>query len=72
MAFIEKGRIDMVNYEALYKALFNGLTDAIWALEREDYGSARLTLIKAQQEAEELFISDEEFDLLPPPEESAG
>jgi hypothetical protein len=48
----------MVNYEALYKALFNGLTDAIRDLERQDYNSARFRLIRAQQEAEELFIED--------------
>jgi hypothetical protein len=48
----------MVNYEALYKALFNGLTDAIRELDRHNYGSARQTLVKAQQEAEEMFMSD--------------
>jgi hypothetical protein len=49
----------MVNYEALYKALFNGLTDAIRELDRQNYGSARQTLVKAQQEAEEIFMSDD-------------
>jgi hypothetical protein len=50
----------MVNYEVLYKVLFNGMTDAVWAMERQDYDGARAALVKAQQEAEELFISDEE------------
>jgi hypothetical protein len=49
-----------VNYEALYKVLFNGMTDAVWALERQDCDGARAALIKAQQEAEELFICDDE------------
>jgi hypothetical protein len=51
-----------MNYEALYKVLFNGMTDAVWAMEQQDYAGARAALVKAQQEAEELFISDEEED----------
>jgi hypothetical protein len=55
----------MVNYEALYKMLFNGMTDAIRAMEAQNYGSARCALIKAQQDAEELFISDGDEDNRP-------
>ncbi len=50
----------MVNYEALYKTLFNGMTDAIYQLDRQNLDGARQCLIKAQQDAEELFMSDGE------------
>lgn len=50
----------MVDYEALYRTLFNGITDAILELERHNYMAARVCLIHAQQAAEELFISEGE------------
>ena len=40
-----------------YPALFNSVSDAISALEQQNYGLARTILIRAQQEAEELWIS---------------
>jgi hypothetical protein len=49
-----------MNYEALYKPLFNGMTDAVRALEQQHYVEARLCLIRAQQDAEELFITDDD------------
>ncbi|NLA85676.1 MAG: hypothetical protein GX847_00005 [Clostridiales bacterium] len=50
----------MLNYEKLYRILFNGITDAIDTFEREGYENAREVLMKAQQAAEEYFISGEE------------
>lgn len=44
---------DFPNY---YTLLFNRITDAIKALDRQDYGSARDILVKAQQDAEELYL----------------
>ena len=44
---------DIPNY---YTLLFNRVTDAIKALEQQNYGTARDILVKAQQEAEELYI----------------
>lgn len=50
----------MVDYEKLYKNLFNGITEAIDSLEKQNYGSARLDLIKLQQEAEDFYIQADE------------
>ena len=44
-------------YEKMYYKLFNAVSDAIEALEHQQYGTARFVLISAQQETEELFIS---------------
>ena len=44
---------DIPNY---YTLLFNRVTDAIKALEQQNYGTAKDMLVKAQQEAEELYI----------------
>ena len=44
---------ELPNY---YTALFNGVTDAIAALDRQDYGLARELLVRSQQEAEDLYI----------------
>ena len=44
---------DIPNY---YTLLFNRVTDAIEALEQQNYGTARDILIKAQRDAEELYI----------------
>ena len=39
-----------------YTLLFNRVTDAIEAIEEQNYGAAKAILIKAQQDAEELYI----------------
>ena len=41
-----------------YLALFNGVTDALEALEQGDCQRAKALLIAAQQQAEELYIED--------------
>lgn len=47
-------------YKQPYLTLFNGVTDALGALEAENYGEAKELLKLSQQKAEEAFISAEE------------
>lgn len=50
-------------YEKLYYQLFNAITDALSSIKEQNYGTARDTLISAQQVAEEMFISSEHSDM---------
>ena len=50
----------MPNFEKLYHMLFNAMTDAVDCLERGETKAARLLLIRAQQQAEELYLAAEE------------
>ena len=50
----------MPDYQKMYITLFNAITDAIESLQQDNYGTAKEVLIQAQQDAEELYISDEE------------
>ena len=50
----------MPNYEKLYFTLFNSLTDAIEEMERQNYGNAVAILQAAQQQAEELYMDQED------------
>ena len=43
-----------------YLLLFNAITDALMQMEKQNYGSAKETLISAQQRAEELYLSAED------------
>ena len=43
-------------FKAMYYLLFNRITDAITAIERDDPEQARTILIRAQQDAEELHM----------------
>lgn len=52
----------MVDYETMYKVLFNGITDAIQDIEQLNYGYAKDALIRTQQVAEEIFIEADETD----------
>ena len=47
-------------YRKPYLTLFNGVTDALGAMEAENYGEAKALLKLSQQQAEEEFISAEE------------
>ena len=49
--------ITMENFPAYYTILFNGVTDAIVALDRQELDQAREILVRSQQEAEEAYIS---------------
>ena len=49
----------MPDYKALYFKVFAAMADAIEELEAQNYGKASQILISAQQDAEELYISEE-------------
>ncbi|MDE7221178.1 MAG: hypothetical protein K2O45_16435 [Oscillospiraceae bacterium] len=48
----------MNNFPKYYTCLFNGVTDAIDALQKQKYGQAQMILIRAQQDAEEMYLAD--------------
>ena len=50
----------MPDYEKMYLLLFNAVTDALEDIADCNYGAARDLLIQAQQQTEELYISDGE------------
>lgn len=50
----------MPDYQKMYITLFDAITDAIESIQQDNYGTAKEVLIQAQQDAEELYISDEE------------
>ena len=47
----------MENLPSYYSGLFNAVTDALKALDQQNYGLARELLIRAQQQAEEDYLS---------------
>ena len=47
-------------YKEMYYTLFNAVTDALEAMEQQNYGQARTLLIAAQQQSEEIFLDSEE------------
>ncbi len=47
-------------YKKPYFILFNGVTDALTALKDQNYGLVKSLLTRAQQQAEEAFISEDE------------
>jgi len=50
----------MVNYQKLYTLLFNAATDALEAMEQQNYGQARRILCCAQIAAEERYVREAE------------
>jgi len=50
----------MIDYHELYMILVQGITDAVRSMDRQDYNAALHILIKAQQKAEERYITAEE------------
>jgi len=48
----------MEDFPKYYTRLFNGITDALEALGAQNYIKAQDILIKAQQDAEELYLED--------------
>ena len=50
----------MTDYQKMYTLLFNAITDALMQMEKQNYGSAKETLISSQQRAEELYLSAED------------
>ena len=49
----------MVNYQKMYTILFSAITDAVALLDQVQPGDARTRLIRAQQAAEEVYLSDD-------------
>ena len=49
-----------MDYEALYHLMVDASERAIEAIERQNFGTAKDILIRAQQDAEELYISANE------------
>ena len=48
-----------MNYQKMYTTLFNAITDALEQMKSQNFGTAQETLIAAQQEAEEIYMSAE-------------
>ena len=46
----------MEDYAKLYHLLFNAITDALEQMNAQNFGSAKETLVSAQQKAEDLYI----------------
>ena len=54
----------------MYTTLFNAITDALSQIETQNYGDAKETLISAQQKAEEIYITAQNWH--PPKAASAA
>ena len=50
----------MEEYKRMYLVLFHAATDALTAMEQQNYGLAAQFLRRGQQEAEEIYLSEEE------------
>lgn len=50
----------MEQYQKPYYTLFNAVTDAVAAMEAQNFGQARQMLVQAQQDCEEWFLSHPE------------
>ena len=49
-------------YKKMYYHLFNSITDALTALERQNFGAAAESLRQAQIDSEEIYLDAEEED----------
>ena len=50
----------MEDYTKLYHLLFNAITDALEQMNAQNFGSAKETLVSAQQKAEDIYITAED------------
>jgi len=50
----------MVYYKMLYLKLFNAITDALEAIEAQNFGQAKDLLRQSQIDAEELYLDQTE------------
>ena len=48
-----------MDYQKAYSLLFNAITDALEAMEAQNFGQARQALVSAQQQTEELYMDSE-------------
>ena len=51
--------MEIENLPSYYMILFNAVTDAITALDRQDFGQARDILVRSQETAENAYIEAE-------------
>jgi len=49
----------MMDYQKAYSLLFNAITDALEAMEAQNFGQAQQALVSAQQQTEELYMDSE-------------
>jgi hypothetical protein len=57
--------IAVPDYKKPYFVLFNTLSDAIAAIEKQNYGTARELLLKAQQAGEILILAQKDDETAP-------
>lgn len=57
--------MEIENLPSYYTILFNAVTDAIQALDRQDFGQARALLVQGQQQAEDAYIAEAEAGQVP-------
>ena len=50
----------MADYQKMYLTLFHAMTDAVESMQQFNFGAAREILIRAEQEAEEIYMDTEE------------
>ena len=50
----------MENFPKYYTLLFNAVTDAIEDVDQKNYGAARARLVKAQQDAEDFYLRQDD------------
>jgi len=62
----------IVMYQSLYHIMFNAVTDALSAMQNQNYGIAAEILIRAQIRAEETYLSAQESNEAEPQEKQAG
>ena len=53
----------MNDFPKYYTRLFNGITDAIEAMGEQNYIKAQDILVRAQQDAEEMYLADGEAEV---------
>ncbi len=51
----------MSNLPSYYTILFNAVTNALAALDMQNFGEAKALLIKGQQDAEEMYLNGEKI-----------
>ena len=49
-----------MDYQPMYTLLFNTITDALWEMEKQNYGTAKDLLIHAQIQAEAAYLEQED------------
>ncbi|MBS1402056.1 MAG: hypothetical protein HPZ79_03620 [Oscillospiraceae bacterium] len=48
----------MQNFKKMYLCLFNAITGALRAIEKQDFARAQAILMQAQQRTEELYLDE--------------